>query len=637
MNRSGLRRSLFASGLVVALAAALAVPALAAGGSVAVSGRPTWATPATFVRAAGSSERVDLDVVLGFRDPAGLSALAASVSDPRSASYQHYLTPAQFHARFSQPDSTVQRVASWLRSTGLRVGATPANHLFVRASGTVAQAEAAFGTSLNYYRVGTRSVRGPASDPTVPSSLRGMVTGVEGLANITARPLSVPNAPPPAAFRVGRPCSSYWGEKVATNKPPAYGVHQPYAVCGYTPQQVRGAYGVDQVLSSGIDGSGQTVAVVDAFHALTMKKDLKKYSRLHGLPVPVLIQRNEVPPRDQKGNKQGWYGEETLDLESVHSMAPGATLLYEGGSNSSTISLLDPVVDIVDNHRASIITNSYGQVGEAGAHSAEEAVYTQAITEGIGIYFSSGDCGDELDPDGLCGGTGTRITDYPASSPNVTAVGGTSLAVGASDNYLFETGWGTGYSPLAHGGWNPAPPGLYLYGSGGGTSKKFAEPSYQQGVVPESLSGYWGGENRVVPDISAVGDPNTGFLVGETQTFPDGSVKYAEYRIGGTSLSSPLMAGMMALVNQAAGSDLGFVNPALYGAAGSDGFRDIVDPANPVAEARTNWANNVDASGGRTFSVRSMNFTGTLHTTPGYDDVTGLGTPLLPRLIRALT
>jgi subtilase family serine protease len=637
LNHSGLRRSLFASGLVVALAAALATPVLAASGSTVVSGRPTWATRANFVRAAGSNERVDLDVVLGFRDAAGLNALAAAVSDPHSASYRHYLTPAQLRARFSQSDSAVQRVVSWLRTTGLKIEETPANHVYVRVSGTVAQAEAAFGTKLDYYRVGTRSVRGPASDPTIPSSLRGTVTAVEGLANNTAQPLSVPDAQPPALFRVGRPCSDYWGEKTATNKPPAYGVHEPYTPCGLTPQQVQGAYRVDKVIAGGIAGSGQTVAVVDAFHAPTMTEDLKIYSHRHGLPKPDLTQINATPLRGHRALKQGWYGEETLDLESVHSMAPGAKLLYEGAFNSSGAALLASIVDIVDNHRASIITNSYGQRGESGNHSAEEAVYTQAIAEGIGIYFSSGDCGDNLDPDGLCGGTGTRITDYPASSPNVTSVGGTSLAVGASNNYLFETGWGTGLSSLAHGDWSPTPPGLYLYGGGGGTSKAFAEPTYQQGVVPESMSGYWGGENRVVPDIAAVGDPNTGFLIGETQTFPDGSEHYSEFRLGGTSLSSPLMAGMMALANQAAGSDLGFVNPALYDVAGSDGFRDIVDPANQVATVRTNWNNGVDSSGGRSFSVRSMNFTGTIHTIPGYDDVTGLGTPVMPRLIKQLT
>ena len=131
----------------------------------------------------------------------------------------------------------------------------------------------------------------------------------------------------------------------------------------------------------------------------------------------------------------------------------------------------------------------------------------------------------------------------------------------------------------------------------------------------------------MVPDIAAVADPNTGYLIGETQTFPDGSVKYAEYRIGGTSLSSPLIAGIMALANQAAGHPLGFVNPLLYGLAGTSAFTDVVNPSSTVAMVRSNYVNGVDASNGLSYVLRTANQTLSLQTTPGYDDVTGLGTP----------
>jgi len=136
----------------------------------------------------------------------------------------------------------------------------------------------------------------------------------------------------------------------------------------------------------------------------------------------------------------------------------------------------------------------------------------------------------------------------------VTAVGGTSLGVSSSDGYLFETGWGTTSSTLTNGAWDPAPPGDHIYGSGGGTSLFYAEPDYQKPVVPKKLAKANGGKPaRVVPDVSLVGDPNTGMLIGQTQTFPDGTTKYSEYRLGGTSLSSPLMAGVMALADQQAG------------------------------------------------------------------------------------
>src|SRR5260370_26296192 len=116
-------------------------------------------------------------------------------------------------------------------------------------------------------------------------------------------------------------------------------------------------------------------------------------------------------------------------------------------------------------------------------------------------------------------------------------------------------------------------------------------------------------------------------MIGETQTFPDGSVKYSEYRIGGTSLSSPIMAGIMALADQRAHKVHGFANPFFYSKATSGAFNDIVNPAARVAVVRTNFVNSVDASAGLAHPLRTMNENLTLHTTPGYNDVTGLGTP----------
>jgi subtilase family serine protease len=441
-------------------------------------------------------------------------------------------------------------------------------------------------------------------------------------------------AAPPAGFRVGNPCSKYWGQKMATNKPQAYGSTLPYTPCGYNPQQMQGAYGVSGAIKSGVNGRGQTVAIIDAYFAPTIRFDLSTYSSRHHLPAPKLRQFIVPPAAGNGGEKQGWYGEETMDLEAVHSMAPGANLVYEGAYSSQDLDILNRVVDVIDNHRASIVTNSYGNIGEdvsPAEVAAEEAAYQQAISEGIAFLFSSGDCGDEIDPQGICGGLGTAAADFPASSPSVTAVGGTSLAVGANQSYLFETGWGTAWSSLSSDGlsWDPAPgSGYFFYGSGGGTSQLFAEPSYQQGVVPDALAGRFGGSGRVVPDIATDGDPNTGFTIGETQTWPDGSVSYDEFRLGGTSLSSPLLAGILALANQRAGHALGFINPRLYeDLAGTNALRDIVDPASTVAVVRTNFSNGTDATGGRSYSMRTMNQDGTLVTTPGYDDVTGLGTP----------
>jgi subtilase family serine protease len=188
---------------------------------------------------------------------------------------------------------------------------------------------------------------------------------------------------------------------------------------------------------------------------------------------------------------------------------------------------------------------------------------------------------------------------------------------------VIETGWGTSNyncdtTTLActRTGW--------LYGAGGGISRIFAAPSYQAGL---GLSG------RGVPDVAALGDPQTGLLVGQTQTFPDGTY-YDEYRLGGTSLSSPIFAGIMALADQAAGHPHGFANPVFY--AKANAFYDVQSVKTAVA--RRNFVNSVDTTAGTVDRLRTFDdYSGspTQSTRPGWDTVTGLGTPtsaLIPAL-----
>ena len=143
--------------------------------------------------------------------------------------------------------------------------------------------------------------------------------------------------------------------------------------------------------------------------------------------------------------------------------------------------------------------------------------------------------------------------------------------------------------------------------------------------MPATLANRWGTPGRVVPDIAAVGDPNTGMLIGQTQQFSTGA-RYDEYRIGGTSLSSPLVAGIMAVAQQARGKQIGFANPLIYSLP-SGAFHDIVDPATTQAVVRNDYANSENSAAGFLVSIRRMNVTFSLHTIPGYDDVTGRGTP----------
>jgi subtilase family serine protease len=619
-----------AAGLVGAGMAAAQAGAAPSSRTTLPGSVPSWATAHNRVSAADPGTDLGFRVYLGWRDASAAAALAQAVSDPKSGSYGQYLTPAQFRARFAPSQAQVGAVESWLRSEGFSVQYTPQNNHYVSAEGTVAQAAAAFGVSFGMYSVDGLTVRSPSSNVSVPSTLSGIVSGVVGLDDsaqfVHTNHISA-DAPPAAAFVNAPPCSTYWGEKQAAEFTNPYSTGPlPYAPCGYTPQQIKGGYGI-----SGYDGSGQTVAIIDAYASPTIVQDTNQWSTNRGLPTLNANQLTQVvapgtyrhPERGLTQDPQGWYGEETLDVEAVHGMAPAANIVYVGAPNN--FQDLDAALNhVVDRHLASIVTNSYGFSTELlppGYIAPYQDTITQGVIEGIGIYFSSGDNSDESQT------VGYTTTDWPASSPLVTAVGGTSLAVGASNNYLFETGWGTARSTWDGRTWSPTPPGTWLYGGGGGVSRIFAEPSYQQGVVPASVFAAQGRTGRAVPDISAVGDPNTGYLVGQTQTFPDGTAKYSEYRLGGTSLSSPLIAGIMALANQAAGRPLGFVNPLLYDNAESSAYHDVVDPASTVAAVRNDYVNGVDATDGVASSLRTMNQTLSLKTTPDWDDVTGLGTP----------
>ena len=602
----------------------------ASGHTPLVGSAPSWANSKNYKGAADASADIGFRLYLGWSNPSAVQALAQAVSDPHSSSYGQYLTPAQFRQQFAPSQEQVGAVQSWLHSQGFNVEYTPTNNHYVSAEGTVAQAEAAFGTSFGMYSVQGLTVRSPSSDVSIPSSLAGIVYGIIGL--FDSSPFALTNhtrgdAPLPAAFVNAQPCSTYWGEKQVVGFTNPYGAGTlPYTPCGYTPAQVKGAYGI-----SGYDGSGQTVAIIDAYAAPTIVQDVNQWSTNRGLPTFHADQFTQVvapgtynhPEAGLLQDPQGWYGEETLDVEAVHGMAPAANIVYVGAPNN--FQDLDAALNhVVDRHLAQIVTNSYDfntELLPPGFIKPYEDTILQGVVEGIGIYFSSGDNSDESLVEGY------TTPDWPASSPFVTAVGGTTLAVGASNTYLFETGWGTATPSWTRTTWSPTPPGDWLYGAGGGVSQIFAEPSYQVGIVPRSVFMAQGRTGRAVPDVAAIADPNTGYLVGQTQTFPDGSVKYSEYRIGGTSLSSPIMAGIMALADQAAGHPHGFANPVFYSLASSASLRDIVNPASTVAVVRTNYNNNVDASAGLTYLLRTMNQTLSLQTTPGYDDVTGLGTP----------
>ena len=592
---------------------------------------------------------------------------------------------------------------------------------YVSAEATVAQLTRTFGVSQAFYSYRGRTLRANGELPSVPAALAGKVVSIEGLDETNARyphhvsvlrgelrapsnwlPADAPAVtPPPVAANLPSPyCDAYFGDLKATlsTRPAPYAATLPWLNCGYTPQQIRAAYGLNKVQ---MDGSGVTVAIVDAYASPTLMADGNAYARNHRLPKLTRANFSEVIPEgiynvppDQVTNAYGWWGEESLDLAAVHGSAPGATIVYVGSTDNNT-SLTVALTNAIYNRQADIITNSYSYNGDIDPAStaAQDQTFMVAAATGITLLFSSGDDGDLSQVNGIATGS------YESDSAYVTGVGGTSLALYGPSGRKGEWGWGNYRDYLAsaqvNSGTSITTAGLttttafgYTYpafafyaGAGGGISLVSPQPSYQVGIVPTALattlhaasgSSFTIAAQRVSPDVSMDADPYTGYIIGETFTIAGNPVsdagctpvtattEYCEIGFGGTSLASPLMAGMFAVVNQAhlaAGKPLlGFANPFLYaGKIGttltSSGINDVQAPTKPVAVLRS-YVN--DLTRVRVVTINSVPFNietapyaleicgsticeGTddifNFTTAGYDDVTGLGVPYAPNLI----
>ncbi len=673
-------RGLLAVTAACAAALSVALPATAAppvSPRVTLDAAPVWTHAATPAGATPAAAPVRLAAVLPLRDPAGAERLALAVSTPGDAQYGHYLTAAQWRARFAPTDTTVATVTGWLRARGFSVTSVPANHRYVAFTGSAGAANAAFGAGLTNYVKDGAHVSAPSRAVTVPAELATSITGITGL-DTSARmtpthstqdaipaaagppnprphaagpPNPLPHAagppdprpkeelpPPGAVFRNAPPCSDFYGQKLVRNVPQPLATPLTYAPCGYVPEQLRSAYGLTASQRLGLDGRGATVAIVDAYASPTIFGDAATYAQLNDSRHPLRAsQFRQLLPATftdtEACDAAGWYGEESLDVEAVHGTAPAASILYVGASSCNDVDIVAAVNSVVDNDLAQIISNSYGNAGEVSATDAaeEHQTYMQAAAQGITVLFSSGDAGDNI------ADTGIRQPDYPAADPFVTAVGGTSLGVGDRGQYLFETGWGNKRSVLTDGAWTPFP-GEFRGGGGGGTSFVWDQPRYQLGVVPAAIANVNGnGPHRAVPDLALLGDPNTGYLVGQTQQFPDGTFRYSQYRIGGTSLSCPLLAGIQAVANQIARRSLGFLNPTVYSLAGTPAFKDINSAGVTRGVVRVDYVNSVDDTDGTITSLRTLNDTGTIFTRRGYDDVTGVGTPNGAAYLAAVT
>lgn len=587
--------------------------------------KPSWLSKATHLGDAAASARTTAKVYLA---PTGgldaLKAAAIAVATPGSASYGKFLTPAQYRARYAPSAAAVSTVESYLRSAGLTVTGVESSNRYISVSGDAAAAKKAFAAPIGRYKHGGRTVQAPTSTLRLPVSLAGLVSTVTGLDTSphTVKPAASTPAPPPAGFRNARPCSTDYGQLAATKQadfktplPKFQGKTIPFTVCGYTGPQFRAAYEGNTTL----DGSGATVAIVDAYAAPTIASDANTYAENHGDGSYTKGQLTQVTPSSYTDagpddcDASGWFGEETLDVEAVHAMAPRANIRYYGAKSCNDDDFLITLATVVDQNKADIVSNSWADYEAAettDSVAAYEQVFLQGAVQGISFTFSSGDDGDEL------AATGIKQVDYPASDPYVTGVGGTATAIGAGGVLLGQTGWGTSTYSLSTNGKSWVAGG-YLYGAGGGSSSLFNKPSYQNGVV--------GGGARQVPDVSLDADPQTGMLIGETQAFSDGTY-YDEYRVGGTSLASPLFAGFTALSLQKAKHRVGLLNPTIYTAKAA--FTDVTAAFPDAGNVRVNYNNSENGDDGLSYIVRTFgNPDSSLLVKKGYDNVTGVGTP----------
>lgn len=620
--------------MVLAAGAVLGVPGT--GQAASTTAVPDSTSPA--VRAASLAGAVpasqELTVQVWLKpDLADAAAFADAVGTPGSAEFHHYLSPDAYTARFGPSTAHAGALAAWLRSRGLTGVQISAGRDYVSATGPASTVESAFQVRINRYRVKAANgdptvIRSNDRDVSLPVSLASDVIGVTGLS--TAPPTGSRTAALPTPAQRGdsaKPptCSAYWAQHVQAFHPAYHGLAKAsLPVCGYSAAQIRAAYGATWTDT----GQGQTVALTEDAAPTAMFRTLTEYARSNHLPAPKPSQFREISSGSSCGTPTHGAEQATavddeaeMDSEAVYALAPGADqVMVVGQGCDENQALLDAALAVLTGSGgrplASITSNSWqiplGVVPERTVH----AIDVRAAAEGVGMYFASGDT------------PGLTATD---SDPYALVVGGTSLGVGAAGQRVFETGWSDDYGSLDHGRWSD----LGISGAGGGTSLVYGQPAYQKGVVPASMSRVQVGKrivtDRAVPDIAADADPDTGLLTGYIETGSNG--KPGPYRTvpnAGTSLACPLIAGLVADAQQGRTSAFGFINPLLYRLAGTGAFHDIlpVTPATPQQDrgAYLPASGPSDTAGVDVFDSQEHASTAQV-TAPGYDTMTGLGTP----------
>jgi subtilase family serine protease len=437
----------------------------------------------------------------------------------------------------------------------------------------------------------------------------------------------------PQALRAAQP------ETVAAISGPSYGlfscqVGRSTGQC-YDPYQMRHAYGIDNLISAGFDGTGKTIVIVDAFQHPNIAAQLATYNTFYGLPqmnagagsptFSIVAPDGLTPFIPGDGNMTGWAEEISLDVLWAHGIAPGANIVLELGANNSDVSLISAVNDAIDNNRGDVISMSFGESDQClGAEltAAWHQAFVNATKKGITLFASAGDQG--ASQPSCDGSSWIKSSSSPASDPLVSGVGGTELH--AADYCLTSLGCDPNTHPAAGTyvseiGWNEGPTGDFqpFFGAteagGGGFSTVWDAPAYQQGTLH-------GGKQRGVADVSY----NAAILHGVLTRLDIPGVPAGMYRFGGTSAGAPQWAAITAIADQAAGHNYGFLNAALYKIGQNAGdyaysLNDVSGQSNSALEFDS-LNNEVDIAG---FSAVT-----------GWDAFTGLGSPKAANIVQEL-
>ena len=473
--------------------------------------------------------------------------------DPSSPLYHQFLTPSQFYSLYGPDPAEIAALTTYMQANGLRIQTSDTNTNVAEASGTVAQVQNALNTQIDSFSWNGRVFYSATSQAQLPTQFSNiqMIYGLENLSQQGSEALPL--------YRT-------------------LGTVTPDQTLGlnlyYSPSEIRQAYNATALLKAGYDGKGVSIAIVDAYGDPNIQQELRNFSAEFGLPlyngtlhiIPV------GPYNPQNGITYGWSLEVALDVEWAHAMAPNATINLYAAANSGNY-LYDAVLNATLGYDGkatgvyhnSIISMSWGEPeNDFGSSTLVDPVrglnypwldqvFQIDAALGITAFAGSGDWGayDQGQGHGQTSPYGGAI--YPSTDPYVTAVGGTSLYMNTTSGYYqwpYANATGT-YGNETAWSWN----NYYLWGTGGGWSTSFGQPSWQTGL------GTVDNGERGVPDVAWDADPLTGVLV---SVFDSATNSYEYEVVGGTSVGAPCWAGAMALVDQKAGRSLGYINPAIY-------------------------------------------------------------------------